>query len=123
MCLTSAPTGPVWARANPMGEWAGGAGSKRWGTRRLGGGRVVSGGRRCPGGGGGSLGLSSGPGAWGETGGMSFENFAVRRVLLHTHPTPTGPSSVDFLMLQQTDQRSSWINELFGGGLTRFRGP
>lgn len=59
----------------------------------------------------------------GGAGGMSFENFAVRRVLLHTHPSPTGPSNVDFLMLQQTGQRSSWIYELFGGGLTRFRSP
>ncbi|CAN5141189.1 hypothetical protein BH09MYX1_BH09MYX1_32750 [soil metagenome] len=59
----------------------------------------------------------------GGAGGMSFEGFAVRRVLGHTHPVPTGPSAVDFVMLQQTGQRSSWIYELFGGGLTRFRSP
>ncbi|CAN5680008.1 hypothetical protein BH11MYX4_BH11MYX4_50240 [soil metagenome] len=57
----------------------------------------------------------------GGPGGMSFEGFAVRRVLGHTHPMPTGPSGADFMMLEQTGQRSSWIYELFGGGLTRFR--
>jgi len=56
----------------------------------------------------------------GGPGGMSFEGFALR-VLGHTHPVPTGPSGIDFTMLQQTGQRSSWIYELFGGGLTRFR--
>lgn len=59
----------------------------------------------------------------GGPGGMTFEGFAVRRVLGHTHPVPTGPSGTDFGMLQQTGQRSSWIYELFGGGLTRFRRP
>jgi hypothetical protein len=59
----------------------------------------------------------------GGRGGMSFAAFDLRRVLLHTHPTPTGPSGLDFLMLQQMGQRSSWIYELFGGGLTRFRRP
>jgi hypothetical protein len=53
---------------------------------------------------------------------MSFEGMDLRRVLLHTHPTPTGPSAADFQMLQDTGQRSSWIYELFGGGLSRFRG-
>jgi hypothetical protein len=55
--------------------------------------------------------------------GMTFEGIAVRRVLLHTHPTATGPSAIDIAMLGQTGQRSSWIYELFGGGLTRFRRP
>jgi hypothetical protein len=59
----------------------------------------------------------------GGPGGMSFEGLALRRVLGHTHPMPTGPSAVDFGMLEQTGQRSSWIYELFGGGLTRFRSP
>jgi hypothetical protein len=52
---------------------------------------------------------------------MTFKGIAIRRVILHTHPLPTGPSGVDFEMLIQTGQRSSWIYELFGGGLTRFR--
>ena len=59
----------------------------------------------------------------GGAGGISFDGFAVRRVLMHTHPKPTGPSGVDFMMLEHTGQRSSWIYELFGGGLTRFRRP
>ncbi len=57
----------------------------------------------------------------GGAGGMSFEGFDVRRVLLHTHPITTGPSSDDFNMLRTLGQRSSWIYELFGGGLSRFR--
>lgn len=56
----------------------------------------------------------------GSEGGINFGAYNVRRVLIHTHPTATGPSSIDFLMLQQTGQRSSYIYELFGGGLTKF---
>lgn len=55
----------------------------------------------------------------GGPGGMEFGS-EIRRVLLHTHPTTTGPSSLDFLMLKQLRQRHSYIYELFGGGLTRF---
>ena len=44
----------------------------------------------------------------------------VRRVILHTHPMTTGPSSLDFRMLKQLGQKSSYIYELFGGGLTKF---
>ncbi|MCZ2341261.1 MAG: SEC-C domain-containing protein [Bacteroidales bacterium] len=58
----------------------------------------------------------------GGSGGITFEAFGVnlRRVILHTHPRVTGPSPPDFLMLQQLGQKSSWIYELFGGGLTKF---
>ena len=54
--------------------------------------------------------------------GISFEAFAdtLRRIILHTHPTTTGPSAADFAMLEQLGQKSSWIYELFGGGLTKF---
>jgi hypothetical protein len=57
----------------------------------------------------------------GETG-ISFETFGdtLRRIILHTHPTTTGPSAADFAMLEQLGQKSSWIYELFGGGLTKF---
>ena len=58
----------------------------------------------------------------GGRGGIEFGQ-GLRRVLLHTHPTTTGPSAADFAMLQQTGQRSSWIYELFGGGLSRFKRP
>jgi hypothetical protein len=44
----------------------------------------------------------------------------VRRLILHTHPKTTGPSVVDFQMLKDLGQKSSWIYELFGGGLTKF---
>jgi len=44
----------------------------------------------------------------------------VRRLILHTHPKTTGPSAVDFQMLKDLGQKSSWIYELFGGGLTKF---
>ncbi len=62
----------------------------------------------------------------GGTGGINFAPFSqnLRRVILHTHPTPTGgPSAFDFNMLNQMGQRSSWIYELFGGGLTKFSVP
>jgi hypothetical protein len=55
----------------------------------------------------------------GETGGIQFGD-DLKRVLLHTHPTTTGPSAADFRMLEQLGQRHSYIYELFGGGLTRF---
>jgi len=55
----------------------------------------------------------------GGEGGMTFPD-GLRRVILHTHPRPTGPSPLDFQMLELTGQRSSWIYELFGGGLTKF---
>lgn len=46
----------------------------------------------------------------GGTGGISFETIPnLRRILLHTHPTPTGPSAVDFKMLELAKQRSSYI--------------
>ncbi len=44
----------------------------------------------------------------------------LRRVILHTHPKPSGPSAVDFTMLESLEQKSSWIYELFGGGLTKY---
>ena len=44
----------------------------------------------------------------------------VKRVIGHTHPTPTGPSQPDFDMLEAFGQVHSYIYELFGGGLTRF---
>ncbi len=56
----------------------------------------------------------------GGPGGIDFGDLPLRRVLLHTHPSPTGPSQVDFDMLDALNQRHSYIYELFGGGLTRF---
>jgi RHS repeat-associated protein len=57
----------------------------------------------------------------GGTGGIDFSGMDdLNRIILHTHPTTTGPSALDFQMLQQTGQQSSWIYELFGGGLTKF---
>jgi RHS repeat-associated protein len=44
----------------------------------------------------------------------------VRHVFIHTHPSPTGPSDLDFEMLERLGQQHSYIYELFGGGLTRF---
>jgi len=41
-------------------------------------------------------------------------------VIIHTHPSTTGPSHFDFEMLNVLGQRSSYIYELFGGGLIRF---
>ena len=55
----------------------------------------------------------------GGSGGIQFGE-DVARVILHTHPFTTGPSAADFAMLAQMEQRSSWIYELFGGGLTKF---
>jgi hypothetical protein len=54
--------------------------------------------------------------------GISFEAFGdnLRHIILHTHPRTTGPSPADFQMLEQLGQKSSWIYELFGGGLTKF---
>jgi len=54
--------------------------------------------------------------------GISLEMFSdtLRRIILHTHPTTTGPSATDIVMLEQLGQKSSWIYELFGGGLTKF---
>jgi len=57
--------------------------------------------------------------ASGGSGGIHFGN-DVRRVIIHTHPSTTGPSHFDFQMLDALGQRSSYIYELFGGGLTRF---
>lgn len=53
-------------------------------------------------------------------GGINFGSFGVKRVILHTHLSPTGPSALDFQMLKQTKQASSYVYELFGGGLTKF---
>ena len=55
----------------------------------------------------------------GGSGGIQFGD-DLRRVLMHTHPTPTGPSAVDFRMLQQPGQQHSYICEFLGGGRTRF---
>lgn len=55
----------------------------------------------------------------GGEGGMTFPD-GLRRVIIHTHPRPTGPSPLDFEMCELTGQHSSWIHELFGGGLTKF---
>jgi hypothetical protein len=38
----------------------------------------------------------------------------MRRVILHTHPRPTGPSLFDRRMLRRTAQRSSWLREIGG---------
>lgn len=53
--------------------------------------------------------------------GIRLGAFDIRRVLLHTHPYTTGPSLADRAMLGAYGQRSSWVYELFGGGLSRFR--
>jgi hypothetical protein len=55
----------------------------------------------------------------GGSGGIQFGS-DLRRVIMHTHSSSTGPSAIDFLMLEQTGQRHSYIYELFGGGRTRF---
>jgi hypothetical protein len=55
----------------------------------------------------------------GGSGGIIFGD-DVRRIILHTHPSTTGPSPEDFEMLDILMQRHSYIYELFGGGLTRF---
>lgn len=55
----------------------------------------------------------------GGKGGIQFGD-DVRRIIIHTHPSTTGPSHFDFDMLDALGQRSSYIYELFGGGLTRF---
>jgi len=55
----------------------------------------------------------------GGTGGIQFGS-DLQWVPMHTHPTTTGPSAIDFIMLEQTGQRHSYIYELFGGGRTRF---
>ena len=46
----------------------------------------------------------------------------VKRVIIHTHPTPTGPSAFDFDMLRQLGQQSSRILEI-GAGVTKFTRP
>lgn len=55
----------------------------------------------------------------GGRGGIEFGP-DLKRVIGHTHPTPTGPSAADFQMLRDTGQRHSYIYELFGGGRSRF---
>ena len=55
----------------------------------------------------------------GGPGGIIFDD-RIKRIILHTHPTPTGPSAADFEMLRRLGQRSSFLYELFGGGLTKF---
>jgi RHS repeat-associated protein len=55
----------------------------------------------------------------GGRGGIEFGP-DLKRVIGHTHPTPTGPSAEDFRMLRDTGQRHSYIYELFGGGRSRF---
>jgi len=59
----------------------------------------------------------------GGPGGITSFPENLRRVIVHTHPRPTGPSAIDFTMLEQTGQRSSWVYELFSpdNPLTRFR--
>ena len=50
--------------------------------------------------------------------GIDFTNFALRRLLGHSHPIGYPlPSGDDFLKLQSMGQRSSWIYEQ---GLLRF---
>lgn len=56
----------------------------------------------------------------GGPGGIKFGQ-DVRRVILHTHPLPSGPSMVDLDMLTALGQTKSWIYELYGGGLSVFR--
>ncbi len=56
----------------------------------------------------------------GGRGGIDFAEFELNRVIVHTHPSPTGPSALDLDMLRRTGQYSSYIYELFGGGLTKF---
>jgi hypothetical protein len=62
----------------------------------------------------------------GGAGGIDFSTYGknLDRIILHTHGRPTGPSDVDFQMLKDMGQKSSYIYELFGGGypkgLTKF---
>lgn len=58
----------------------------------------------------------------GGTKAINFESMSesIKRVLVHTHTNTTGPSVFDFQMLTRTGQKSSWIYELLGGGLTKF---
>lgn len=44
----------------------------------------------------------------------------IRRIILHTHLNPGGPSAQDFQMLKDLGQKSSWIYEFFGVRLTKF---
>jgi hypothetical protein len=55
----------------------------------------------------------------GGSGGIQFGD-DIKRVIGHTHPSPTGPSPSDFDMLLQLGQRHSYIYELFASGLSRF---
>jgi RHS repeat-associated protein len=50
--------------------------------------------------------------------GISFGEGSIVRLYGHTHPFPTGPSSLDFQAIQSLGQRSSWIYE--AGGVTKF---
>jgi RHS repeat-associated protein len=50
--------------------------------------------------------------------GISFGEGSIVRLYGHTHPFPTGPSSLDFQAIRTLGQRSSWIYE--AGGLTKF---
>ncbi len=41
-------------------------------------------------------------------------------VVVHTHLQTTGPSAADVSAIGRLGQKSSWIYEFFGGGLTKF---
>lgn len=54
----------------------------------------------------------------GGPGGMNFPGYDLKRVIAHTHPTSTGPSQIDFDMLKDLNQASSYIRE--GGATNKF---
>lgn len=59
----------------------------------------------------------------GGEGGISFTGEIaqqIRRIIVHTPPQVTGPSDLDFQMLEILDQVSSWISEIGLPGVTKF---
>jgi hypothetical protein len=59
----------------------------------------------------------------GGPGGINFDPFEndLRRVVVHTHSKPGGISDHDHRMLEKLGQKNSYIYEMFGAGITKFR--
>jgi RHS repeat-associated protein len=56
--------------------------------------------------------------------GISFGSLSgqIRRIIIHTHPETTGGASAkDVTAIRTLGQKSSWLYEFFGGGLSKFR--
>jgi hypothetical protein len=57
----------------------------------------------------------------GGEGGINFEDFeGFRRLLVHTHGMPTGPSPADFRFIMGNEQMHSYIIELGNPNIIRF---